>query len=154
MSGFECDSICTESQATLNVWHHRKKFGAIKFDSCRGHGHLLSQSIRHYEFDCWYTCVHVCVLTHLCVCFSIEGYFWGSNSVKFFEPNLSQRVWHEMCFVFFVFVKKKKKKSSFVAKCTCEDFALKWLSCRSGAVEERSRERRFEVCRNLLGVLQ
>lgn len=99
--------------------------------------------------------VFTCVCLHICVfVFPLRAISEGQ-----IVSNFSSQIWAsefdtKCALCFFVFVKKKKKKSSFVAKCTCEDFALKWLSCRSGAVEERSRERRFEVCRNLLGVLQ
>lgn len=128
-SGFKCDSLCTGSRTTQNFWWN---FGDQILTGVRDHGHSstkasITMSLTvgvcvHYAFKCVFTCV----LTHLCL-FSIEGYFWGSNCVKF-----SSQIWANefdtkcACSVFV--------KSNFVAKCTCKNFALKWLSCRSRAV--------------------
>lgn len=138
------------------------KLRGSDFDLCKRSWPFLNQSVRHHEFDCWYlralcilVCVHVCACTLMCL-FSIEGYFWGSNCVKYrdkFEPtNLTQNVLFSV-FLLFFFV-----KSNFVAKCTCKNFALKWLSCRSRAdasfsgfgEKKKKLRKRFEVFRKIV----
>jgi len=123
---------CTESKwvalsATLNLWHRSVAPGD---QICvRSHNQSLAKASVTVSstvglYNAFFVRVHVCM-------FSIEGYFWGSNCVRFrakFEPtSLTQNV-----LSFFVFVK---------SKFCCNNVALKWLTCRKRSCRQMWWER-------------
>lgn len=115
-SGFKCDSA-PRAKTTLDVWHHPRSvtpgnFGGSNLTHVRGHSSAKASvtmsltvgiSVHYASSVCSRVCLHI-----FCVCFSIEGYFWGSNSVKFrakFEPaSLTRNV---LFFFWFCFCKIK-----------------------------------------------
>lgn len=102
----------------------------IKFDSCKRSWPFLSQSTHELTVG---ICVHntfsyafTCVLAHLCVCFPLRTNFEG-EIVSDFKPNLSQRVWREMCL--FCFCKIKFYCKMHMQKCCTEVTILPYWSC-------------------------
>lgn len=95
--------VCTESQTTLNFWHHTRSVVPGNFGDQIWTFVKVSWPFPRPKasvaniFDCWFilgcrhtflVSVHVCAHTVICM-FSIEGYFWGLKCVKFwakFEP--------------------------------------------------------------------
>lgn len=128
-------SNCTESKVWLYVRLFVGTFLASPLFPClrnvwsssvtyaRGCGHCSAKASRHHEFDCWYTCASVCLWTHWYLCFPLRAIFVGVQIQAKFEPASLIRNVVIFCFGFFV-------ETNFVAKCTCKNFALKWLSCR------------------------
>lgn len=88
-----------------------------------------------WVFACWYMCAFVCVCSHACLHISVFVFHWGLF-LRVRLCQISSQIWASgvdtkcACFVFV--------KPSFVAKCTCKNFALKWLSCRGRAVARLS----------------
>lgn len=129
-SGFKCDSVCTESQNDTELLaspslRDSRKFWGSNLTRVRGHSSAKASvtmsltvgvSVHYASLVCSRVCLHI-----FCVCFPSRAISEG-QIVSNFEPNLSQRVWQEMCFFFFV-------KSKFCCKMHMQKFALKWLSC-------------------------
>lgn len=105
--------VCTESQTTLNLWHHSRSCGSRKFwksnleffffffyevMAIRQPKHpspwfWLLEYFRHHTVfsECSRVCSHSCVYV-----FPLRAISEG-QSVSNFEPNMSQRVWHGTC---------------------------------------------------------
>lgn len=111
MSGFECDSVCTESQATLNVWHHRKKFRGgsnltrveVTAISSAKASVTMSLTVGIRVFTC--VCLHICVFV-----FPLRAISEGQ-----IVSNFSSQIWASefdtKCALFFCFCKEKEKKN-------------------------------------------
>lgn len=130
-----CNFVCNESQTTLIFWQYSRsavsrKLRGSNLTHVRGHGHSSAKAPMSFTVG---ICVHntfsyafTCVLAHLCVCFPLRTNFEG-EIVSDFKPNLSQRVWREMCL--FCFCKIKFYCKMHMQKCCTEVTILPYWSC-------------------------
>lgn len=82
-----------------------KIWGCVRF---------LSQSVRHHEFDCWYTCSRARLHILCGFSFSIEGYFLRVELCQ-----ISSRIWageFDTKMLLFLFWYKIKNKICFCCK--------------------------------------
>lgn len=123
-SGFKCDWLHQEPKRhwtfgiTLAPWLQEiLEIRLSSFQEVIPQPKHLSPWVWPLVYVCimHFKCVFTCVLTHFMCMFSIEGYFWGSNCVKFqakFEPASLTR---NVLFVFYL-------KSRFCCKMHMQKF--------------------------------
>lgn len=107
---------CTESQMTLNLWLHPRSVVPAKFGDqvwLVSEVTAIPQPKRpspwvwllvHVQIIHFSVLVFTCALTHLCVCFPLRAISEGQIGSNV-EPNLSQRLWPEMCLFCFCKIK-------------------------------------------------